>query len=60
MLKLIRFLQDDPAATAVEYAVMLGLIMVVCIGAISYFGSTAGGSWVDTSNRLDAAMNGSS
>ena len=56
MYKLIRFLQDDEGATATEYAVMLGLIMVACIGAISYFGSSAGGSWVDTSNRLQAAM----
>jgi hypothetical protein len=30
--------------------------MVACMGAISYFGSTAGGSFVDTSNKLDAAM----
>jgi pilus assembly protein Flp/PilA len=60
MFKLIRFLQDDEGATATEYAVMLGLIMVACIGAISYFGSSAGGSWVDTSNKLQAAMNGAS
>lgn len=57
MLKLTRFLQDDSAATAVEYAVMLGLIMVVCLGAISFFGSEAGGSWEDTSDRLETAMN---
>jgi pilus assembly protein Flp/PilA len=56
MFKLIRFLQDDEAATAVEYAVMLALIMVVCIGAIGYFGSEAGGSFVNTSAQLDAAM----
>jgi len=56
MYKLIRFLQDDEGATATEYAVMLGLIMVACIGAVSYFGSSAGGSWVDTSNKLQAAM----
>ena len=56
MYKLIRFLQDDEAATATEYAVMLGLIMVACIGAISYFGTTAGGSFIDTSAKLDAAM----
>ena len=60
MFRLTHLLRDESAATAVEYAVMLALIMVVCIGAISYFGSTAGGSWVDTSNQLDAAMNGSS
>ena len=60
MFRLTHFLRDESAATAVEYAVMLALIMVVCIGAISYFGSTAGGSWVDTNNKLDAAMNNAS
>jgi pilus assembly protein Flp/PilA len=57
MFKLIRFLQDDAAATAVEYAVMLGLIMVVCLTAIGFFGSNTNGSLGDTSDRLQAAMN---
>ena len=57
MLKLIRFLQDDAAATAVEYAIMLALIMVVCLGSIGYFGGEAGGSLQNTSDKLDAAMN---
>ena len=57
MLKLIRFLQDDAAATAVEYAIMLALIMVVCLGSIGFFGGEAGGSLKNTSERLDAAMN---
>jgi Flp pilus assembly pilin Flp len=56
MTKLLRFLRDDTAATATEYAVMLALIIGVCIGAISFFGSEAGGSWTDTSERLDSAM----
>lgn len=57
MNSLLRFLRDDSANTATEYAVMLALIIGVCIGAISFFGSEAGGSWVNTSDRLDAAMN---
>lgn len=57
MFKLIRFLQDDEAATATEYAVMLGLIMVVCLAAIGFFGSNTSGSLGDTSNRLQNAMN---
>jgi Flp pilus assembly pilin Flp len=47
---------DDSGATAVEYAVMLALIIGVCIGAISFFGSEAGGSWEDTSEQLGTAM----
>jgi Flp pilus assembly pilin Flp len=49
-------LRDDSAATAVEYAVMLALIIGVAIGAISFFGTEAGGSWQDTSDKLDTFM----
>jgi pilus assembly protein Flp/PilA len=54
---LLRFLQEEDGPTATEYAVMLALIIGVAIGAISFFGSEAGGSWTDTSQRLDTAMN---
>ena len=33
------FLRDEDGPTAVEYAVMLALIIVVCIAAISALGS---------------------
>ena len=36
-----RFLRDEDGPTAVEYAVMLALIIVVCIAAISTLGSNA-------------------
>jgi pilus assembly protein Flp/PilA len=57
MNRLLHFLWDESGPTAVEYAVMLALILVTCIGAISFFGSEAGGSWNGTSDRLDQAMN---
>jgi pilus assembly protein Flp/PilA len=38
---LIRFLNNEDGPTAVEYAVMLALIIVVCIGAIATLGSNA-------------------
>ncbi len=57
MFKLIRFLQDEDGATATEYAVMLGLIMVVCLTAIGFFGSNTNGSLGDTSDKLQQAMN---
>ena len=49
-------LWDESGPTAVEYAVMLALIIGVCIGAIGLFGSTASGSWTDTSGKLGTAM----
>jgi pilus assembly protein Flp/PilA len=37
----IEFLKKEDGPTAVEYAVMLALIIVVCIGAITALGSNA-------------------
>ena len=50
------FLRDESGPTAVEYAVMLALIIGVCIGAIGLFGTTASGSWQDTSSKLSTSM----
>jgi pilus assembly protein Flp/PilA len=38
---LVEFLQHEDGPTAVEYAVMLALIVVVCIGAITTLGGNA-------------------
>ena len=60
MKKLLRFLQDESGPTAVEYAVMLAMIIGTCIAAITLVGGEAGGSWHDTSARLDTFMNNGS
>jgi pilus assembly protein Flp/PilA len=36
-----KFAQDESGPTAVEYAVMLALIIVVCIAAITLLGTNA-------------------
>jgi pilus assembly protein Flp/PilA len=38
---LVNFLKAEDGPTAVEYAVMLALIIVVCIGAITTLGNNA-------------------
>ena len=38
---LVNFLKKEDGPTAVEYAVMLALIVVVCIAAITTLGSNA-------------------
>ena len=38
---LVKFVQNEDGPTAVEYAVMLALIIVVCITAITTLGSNA-------------------
>ena len=39
--KMVSFLKKEDGPTAVEYAVMLALIIVVCIAAITTLGSNA-------------------
>ncbi|HEY7308634.1 MAG TPA: Flp family type IVb pilin [Gemmataceae bacterium] len=52
-----RFLRDEDGPTAVEYAVMLALIIVVCIAAITTLGSNANGTFSNVA--LNAAAAGS-
>jgi pilus assembly protein Flp/PilA len=56
MLAVWRLICDESGPTAVEYAVMLALIIGVCLGAIGIFGSTASGSWQDSSDKLSGVM----
>jgi len=55
--KIGQFLQAEDGPTAVEYAVMLALILVVCIAAISTLGSHADD--VFNNVALNAAASGS-
>jgi pilus assembly protein Flp/PilA len=41
MKKLLKFLKREDGPTAVEYAVMLALIVVVCIAAVTAIGSAS-------------------
>lgn len=45
MSSLIRFLNDDDAATAVEYSVMLAMILLVCFSAIGMVGTKTSSLW---------------
>jgi Flp pilus assembly pilin Flp len=54
MLKHLRqFLQRTEAATAVEYAVMLALILMVVIGSIYLLGQNTMGSITNSNNQLN-------
>jgi Flp pilus assembly pilin Flp len=54
-----RFLRRDDAATAVEYAVVLALILLTAIGAIAVFGGAVQQSWTSSNNALSAVQFGS-
>src|SRR5687768_12163749 len=45
----VRFLKKEDGPTAVEYAVMLALIIVVCIAAITTLGSNANNTFANVS-----------
>ncbi len=59
MARSIRFLRDSEAATAVEYAVMLALIIAVLITAITAVGGSTSGMWGGIKTNLTAAGFGS-
>jgi pilus assembly protein Flp/PilA len=42
---LARFLRDDEGPTAVEYGVMMALIMVVCITVVTLLGTNANNTY---------------
>jgi len=42
---LVEILRNEEAATAVEYAVMLAMVLLAIVGAIGSLGSETGGMW---------------
>lgn len=52
MLRIVRFLYDDQATTAVEYAVLLALILMGVITGISAVGAGSGGMWGNVKTEL--------
>jgi pilus assembly protein Flp/PilA len=49
------FLVKEDGPTAVEYAVMLALIIVVCIAAITTLGQNANSTFTTVGNTIGAA-----
>jgi pilus assembly protein Flp/PilA len=49
---MVRFLKAEDGPTAVEYAVMLALIIVVCIGAITVLGKNANNTFTNVGTSL--------
>ncbi len=50
--KVRRFLASEDGPTAVEYAVMLALIIVVCLTAIQSIGTQANTTFQNVANTL--------
>ncbi len=55
MSRIGRFVRSDDGPTAVEYAVMLALIVVVCLVAISLIGTNASTTFNNVAQSLGAS-----
>ena len=53
--RLVRFVKTEDGPTAVEYAVMLALIIVVCLAAISAVGSQTNNTFSTVEDKLKAS-----
>jgi len=56
MRRLLSFVCEEEGTTAVEYAVMLSLIVVVCLGALMSLGTATAGSFTTSRDAIMAAM----
>lgn len=56
--KIKRFLKSEDGPTAVEYAIMLALIVAVCITSIGLVGEKTAGTYNAISTDLDGVFNG--
>jgi pilus assembly protein Flp/PilA len=50
--QLVAFLKDESGPTAVEYAVMLALIIVVCIAAVITLGKNASTTFANVATQI--------
>lgn len=51
--KLMNFFKDEEGATMVEYALMIALIAVVCIGAVTLIGQSANTKFQNVATSLE-------
>ena len=50
--QVMRFIRSDDGPTAVEYAVMLALIVVVCLASIRTLGTNAKTTFTNVANSI--------
>ncbi len=51
----VEFVEREDGPTAVEYAVMLALIIVVCLGAITTLGQNANTTFTSVGNAIGSS-----
>ncbi len=50
-----RLIREEDGPTAVEYAVMLAMILMICIGSIALLGNNTAAMWLNNSNSIQSA-----
>jgi len=54
MTKVQKFLKSEDGPTAVEYAIMLALIVIVCLTAITAVGDAANSAFTNIAGQLQS------
>ncbi len=60
MKRILHFLRSEDGPTAVEYAVMLSLIILACFASITSMVNATADSYNETYNKMESAINGGS
>ncbi len=55
---LIRFLRDDGAATAIEYSLILGLVVLATVGGFQFLGQSLGNMYLYVSSNVTISLGG--
>ena len=53
---LSRIARDDTGATSIEYAILIGMMALICIASFSAVGGSSGGRWGSMANAVITAM----
>jgi pilus assembly protein Flp/PilA len=52
LTKILHFLQDDSGATAIEYALIAGLVVLAAVGALNSFAGQTISMWTGVSSTV--------
>ena len=55
---LVRFLKDDSGATAIEYSLMLGLVVLAIVGSIELLSSSLSNMYFYVSSNVTSSVAG--
>ncbi len=54
---LVKFLKDESGATAIEYALMLGLVVLAIVGSVELLSSSLSNMYFFVSSSVTGAVN---